>query len=313
MSVLSTKKRFKPALAGLYGLIFLSLGIFSGCDAPPGPPGSGGMPMSGGPPGSMGGMPRPAGNFGPAPPGLTTNSSPTTLSPNRPSAMELAKPPITATPKPGESADKNKSADNKPADGQMSTTLDKLENDGNTINLASALLTSGLNPFLDRLPKPLKPVESPTDGSTAPPPIVAAPPDPFESITLVGILYSATKPMALISAGTESKMVQKGTQFTAGENSFRILKILQNTIQIQVNGGQIRTMTLPDIIGFGSTPSDASSSGTPPRAQNVGPTSATGMPSALKNLTNLQKLSQTTSTGGPSPKLEEPTPSTSTR
>jgi hypothetical protein len=144
-------------------------------------------------------------------------------------------------------------------------SMDTLEEGGQTVRLASAILTAGANPFLNRLPKPLVEPSGPTVEAVAPSAAPPPPADPFESVNLVGILYNAKKPMALVasssgetpggaeSGGNQNQIVGVGSVLPASGGTLRVVGIQRDRVEFQRvdgNNRERRTLSLPGIVGF---------------------------------------------------------------
>lgn len=187
-------------------------------------------------------------------------------------------------------------------------SMDLLEEEGRTIRLASAILTAGANPFLNRLPKPPAEPSSPANepAISVPPPV-----DPFNSISLAGILYNAKSPMALVAVAdggaagetgnNSSQIVGVGSVLPASGGTLRVTGIQRDRVEFQrVDGNkrERRTLSLPSIVGFephgngerdeeSTSPNAAASTPPAENRQNAPPTTK---PSPdLSNLTRLME------------------------
>jgi hypothetical protein len=147
------------------------------------------------------------------------------------------------------------------ADGAVNpmAPLAKVEQAGNTVELASEVIVAGSNPFLDRLPKPIVEAAPSTDTNTVA--STAPPADPLDSIALLGIAYHPKAPMALISvtgADAQTQMVRKGDILTVETEAVKVANIGPESVELQRTGASTekRTLNLPSIIGFGSSSTD---------------------------------------------------------
>jgi hypothetical protein len=181
--------------------------------------------------------------------------------------------------------------------------LAKVEQDGIMVELASEIIMAGANPFLDRLPKPVVATATPETGSGSTDTTTAAalPADPFASISLLGIAYHPTAPMALISVtGGESQtqMVRKGDVLTVDTGAIKVAGIGPESVDLQRVGANTekRTMSLPSIIGFGTSANASGQSGEsgeagkgPAGAMPSGPSAGMGQPHGPKGPISNQK------------------------
>lgn len=272
---LETIKR-RAFFSALSGLMLAALFLMAGCEAPSGAPGArpgmGPRPSVPGAPGA-GRVPSPKNGGGvagvkkPSIPGGTGKvagiSGGTNLS---------AQNPLPA--KPLETPDPSKTPEGKTPENNTKTLggilgglnplapTAKVEQAGNTVNLASEVIVAGTNPFLNRLPKPVAAVDPSATGtgegttvSTAPPPT-----DPFESVSLLGIAYHAKAPMALISVSggeSQTQMVRKGDVLMMDGGQVKVSSISRDSVEFEKlgPGGEKRTFNLPSIIGYGSSSS----------------------------------------------------------
>lgn len=321
------------AYMGMSSLMLVSLLLLAGCGSPSGPPGA--RPGMGPPGAPIGG-----------PPAASSASSKTVANAVAKSSemvaqTNAAKPPAIPGMVPGAPAKSPEDGENDNAVNPMAPTS-KVEQAGNEVSLASDIIFMKGNPFLDRLPKPI--VEALTDPTAANPnaTIVEAPPDPFASVSLLGIAYQSKSPMAIISVSggeVQTQMVRAGDVLMMDGGQIKVSSISQDSIIFQKlgTGGEKRTMSLPSLIGYSSTGTSAktdgsssSSGGTTPKpslpgtkakSQSVTPdldaimtglsgkTPAGGMGGSIGNLSNLKKLTQGSASGAskaPDVNLKEP-------
>lgn len=265
--------------------------VLAGCgesgSGPAGPPGAP-RPNSGGPKMSSSNVmptPRPM-----SPVGITTSGPPIG---NHPPDKE--KPPENTEGK----TDKNPFA-----------PVVKVEQAGNLVSLASEIIAAGVNPFLSRLPKPVKVETANADGSsaTANAKPAAPPVDPLDAVTLLGIVYSAKSPIALISvvgSASTSQLVRPGDVITLTDGQATVARITQSSIDIHLLGEKKdkKTLPIPDIVGYGSSkassePStsgaeaggEGASSGATPSAAPAAPSAGMSGSTGGGPLSNLKKL-----------------------
>ncbi len=288
-----TWKVLPPAL-GCFSLLLMTLVVLSGCEAPSGAPGS--RPGSGS---SVANMPgRPGGGAGLNRPGKVT------ARPGLPGAGTGVKAPTGEIAAPILATDPAKaSPEEKPNELAGTVTgvnplapIAKVEQAGNTVELASTIIVSKANPFLDWLPKPLLTELTPvTPGNPTPTVIV----DPFADVSLRGVISHTTSPMALVAVGTEqSQFVRKGALLQLASASAKVTAIRQDGIDLMLTDGskQTRTLTLPNIIGYApSGTSGAGTAGANPSAARPNPTppampQGMGATNPSANLGNLKKL-----------------------
>lgn len=136
---------------------------------------------------------------------------------------------------------------------------------GNIVELASVIITAKANPFLDWLPKPLLPAEIP--GTPNGDVTEAVPVDPFATVNLLGVIYSAQSKVGLVSVdGNQTQFVKKGSFVTLETGSAEVLEVRANGLDLRLlnDGKQKRTFTLPDIVGYSPKSSTgAQTSGNP--------------------------------------------------
>jgi hypothetical protein len=226
-----------------------------------------------------------------ASPASNSTSSAAPTAPNNPAAPDA------------KNSDPSANQPNKPGLFNPLASLNKVEEAGNLLSLASEMIGAGTNPFLSRLPKPILPESS--NAEVAQPDQTAAPAvaNPLDSIKLVGIVYSSISPIALVAidgAQQASQLVHLGDSITLGGARAIVRKITQSTIDIQAtdNTKEKRTVNIPDIIGYGAPKTDsASSEATNSAAADPSATRATASSSGASTpspgsspLENLKKL-----------------------
>ena len=236
-------KRYRAFAIGCVASLLL---IITGCDD------SGVGPV--GPPGAMRGS---AGGLST----LATRSSsvgPATVAP------KIGVPVVPASD--ASSVDKDKSPEVnevKKEDGNPLAPAAPIEQGGNIVNLASDLISAGVNPFLNRLPKALQIETATADGSTAaqntPPPA-----DPLDAVKLMGIIYSAKYPIALVSvsgARSSSQLVRVGDLLTLSNGRALVARITPDSVDVQLQdrSQERRTLSIPDIIGYAANNNAGSS------------------------------------------------------
>ncbi len=314
-SIQKAKRPSGVSLALLVSLLFVLL--LSGCEAPsstpgsrpggavPGRPGGVGTPkvpgQSLGTPAGTPGVKSPA-NVALKPGGDQTPvvqtasallpAKPGSLSPDSPSPLSAEK-----TLPEGTASNPNASAVN--ALGPIA----KVEQAGNTVELASSIIAAKANPFLDWLPKALVSTESSGDSSSAASSTVT-PTDPFDGVTLLGVMSHGKKAMALIGVGDgQSQFAEKGSVITLGAGMAKVIAVRSDGVDLQLLGkeAQTRTFSLPDIIGYSSAASSgANGQGEPAASQSMPSLGASGGSSSDKTssaLENLKKLFEQSSGG----------------
>lgn len=182
----------------------------------------------------------------------------------------------------------------------------KVEQAGNTVELASSIIAAKANPFLDWLPKPLltSDLSGNTSSATA---STATPADPFEGVTLLGVMSHGKKAMALIGVGDgQSQFAEQGSVITLGAGMAKVTAIRSDGVDFQIVGKELqtRTLLLPDIVGYSSSSSSgASSGGDAAGAQsmtNLGASGGTASGAANTALDNLRQLFEQSSGGSSS-------------
>ncbi len=267
MNVLLNVKNKKMTCASVLSVMLLAV-LLSGCEPPGGAPGA-----SGGRPGGKASRPTSQPS--------TKKASPKTAAPGTKTAGPIAaipgasKTPVIAVP-PGKNAPASP-----PGDKPLLGLPDKIEQAGNTVELASAILTAGTNPFMDRLPKPL--IAEVGSGDVSPAQPLG---DPFEGINLMGIVYHPQNPLALISTETDGKsqLIRKDTDVALPGGLAHVTNITRDGVEFQLQGGskEKRTFNLPNIIEFAATGKESGSS-----PVSTGTNNLTGG----NELSNLKKLS----------------------
>ena len=133
---------------------------------------------------------------------------------------------------------------------------------GLKIALAQELLDARTNPFLSKLPK-INVVLNAGGSSDSTATVTAPVADPFEGLTLLGVVVNPKQSMALLSVGGETQMLKGGEVFSSGVSQLKIGKITLDSADIQTvgNGSQKKTLSIPDIIGFQSADSAGGGAG----------------------------------------------------
>lgn len=166
-----------------------------------------------------------------------------------------------------------------------------VEQAGNPVELASMIIAAKANPFLDWLPKPLLPTEIPIASGVAAP--VELPADPFANVTLLGVMYNAKSPMALISVtGQQTQFVRQGDLVNLETDSAIVTGIRQDGADLKLMNGtkETKTLTLPSIIGYGADSSNASEDAGSPATSGSGAHPAPATESS--GLGNLKKIAE---------------------
>lgn len=291
------------SLALLMSLLFVLL--LSGCESPSSTPGSlpgGAVP---GRPGGVGGPKGPGQSLGT--PGVKSSASvalkpvggqtpvvqtasallpakPGSLSPDSASPLSPEKTPPAGTI----------SAPNvSPVNALGPTT--KVEQAGNTVELASSIIAAKANPFLDWLPKALVSSQSSGDSSSAAS-STATPADPFDGVTLLGVMSHGKKAMALIGINDgQSQFAEKGSVIALGAGMAKVIAVRSDEVDLQLLGkeAQTRTLSLPDIIGYSSAAtSGATGQGDAAATQSMPSLGAPGGSSSDKTNSALENLKQ---------------------
>lgn len=169
----------------------------------------------------------------------------------------------------------------------LTSTL-RVEQAGLTVNLASEVIAVEANPFLDKLPKPVV-IAVPTSENLTGANIAAAlppPENPFDAVSLLGIAYSKTTPMALVSLGgesTQSQLVRQGETLNLDGGTVRVIKITQDSVDLQRldSSHEKRNFSMPSIIGYSAvTSKSASAESLAPQKSGTAPS---GVPAELTN------------------------------
>jgi hypothetical protein len=251
-------------------LAMLSMLLFSsGCGTPPGPPGAApgmappGMKKPVSPPGHPGAPLTQA-------PAKKTALPPTSVKTPNPAVsphLGAADPAGTPANLPGQPPDlagkpplgPGTPPGNKPGDPNAPNAVgpvSNVEQAGNTVELASAIISAKGNPFLNKLPKPDVSVSDPgviTDPGAAPPP----PANPLENISLLGVVYSRKNPLALVSVGggeNQSQLVHKGEVLIMDGGQVKVIAIKPDSIELEVVEGKQREIkSLPSILNYAAS------------------------------------------------------------
>ncbi len=288
------------------GLLMLSVLTFTaGCGSPPSPPGAG---PNMGPPGA----PRPGGAASASDrPRLPGKSNTVAANLSAVPGAPVPGVPLDNAPKPADlkpSEVPGAGSDGEPGGTKSAAPSTSIEQAGNLVALAADIITAGTNPFMNKLPKPEGPIPSSAGGDTAA--SAPEPADPFQNVSLQGVMYSARMPMALVSlAGGEaqSQIVNMADKrfITVDGGQLRVLSIKPTGIEVEeVNSKQRKTLSLPNIIGYSSTASGGSGTEkTENQAKKSSAASSEANPSLAEpqgkpttggdeSLSNLKKLSK---------------------
>ncbi len=236
-------KRYREFAIGCVASLLL---LLTGCED------SGVGPV--GPPGAMRGN-----SVGPA--RMPARQQSVTVAPG---AHKAESPFISAAEGNPSDADKEKSADSseerKDSGNPLAPAAPILQG-GNTVNLASELIGATINPFLNRLPKAFQTEVAATSGSDQ---NTAPPADPLDAVKLMGIIYSAKSPIALISvsgATASSQLVRIGDLIDLSGGQAVVARITQDSMDVQLQGlkQERKTLSIPDIIGYDASKDAANS------------------------------------------------------
>lgn len=308
----------RPSSVGVVVVLLLLALILAGCESPSGTPGNRPGGGAAGRPGATSVPGQGAKPFASAESRGATPKNPLLAQPTATSSPAGANP-LDATGKPVKNAE-NKAAETTPEPVNPLAPMAKVEQAGNTVELASSIIAAKANPFLDWLPKPLQVETMPTSIDAAVP--VAIPADPFANVSLLGVIVHPKTPMVLLGGGEQTQLLGQGGVLNLEVSQAKVIAIRANSVDLRLLDGsnQTRTLELPDIIGYqpvgGKTnASEASSkgSGSVSAAGSSVPagSQANGSPVALNGLGNLQKLTQpvlppAALAKGAQPNLQEP-------
>lgn len=310
----------KLIYTGFSSLAILMLLFAAGCggSGASGPPGAPPSAPAGAPPGAPIGAPHQAVQAPPASAPVSPAAPVTAAAPDKsqiaaanPAATPAGSPPgaPVAAPPGAPKTDGSKPADDKAAgaahpDGTSSSDgtppnplapMTPIKQGGNDVALASEIIASKANPFLGKLPKPVVATATPVDSGATPPP---PPVDPFESVSLLGVVYNPKSPIALlgVSGGdSQSQVVRRGDVIMVDGGSVKVSAIRRDGIELQSLGTskEKRTLSLPNLVGYsaGAT-AGAPTTGSNPDTHSVSKSAPPpgGGPDD-HNLTNLKKLS----------------------
>jgi uncharacterized membrane protein YgcG len=237
-----SKKDKRTVYTGLTGLMLAALVLATGCEGTSGPPGAPGVGKPGTPPGAPG--PR-AGQ-----PPVSSKPAPAVGQPPKPAGPPVAVAPPSAPTQPASAEPAADPAEPKPAPAPIT----KIEQAGNEVALAAEILAAATNPFLSRLPKPNTLAVTP-EGNVTPVENILPPPDPFESISLLGIVYNPKSPIALLSVGggeSQSQLVRNGEVLFVDGGQIKVTAIRQDGIELQSlgSGKEKRSLSLPSIVTY---------------------------------------------------------------
>jgi len=170
-----------------------------------------------------------------------------------------AGPGLNATPdsaKMGLKTGPNAGKTDKAASAAIPLPGESFKISGYSVAKADDLLNADTNPFLNKSPIPevVMAPEGGTEGQSTEP--VAPPADPYQGITLTGILYNPNNPVALLSVGDDvdssRQLIKKGETFYNNGQGFKVVNMTKSRVDIKLNNGSgIRTLYLPEIIGYG--------------------------------------------------------------
>ncbi len=124
--------------------------------------------------------------------------------------------------------------------------------------MATEILDAGTNPFLNKLPKIDIPIATPVD--TGPEIVDLDIPTP-QNLTLLGVIAGANgkASTALLSLGegNASEMVKNGDVIFVSGQRVSVSEVRDDSVDLMYPDNDLRTLFLPDIIGYGSS-NDAS-------------------------------------------------------
>lgn len=243
----SIQKINSPGL-GVAGLLLIFLLVLAGCESPSGAPGVRPGGSAPGRPGAQAlGRPSAPGS------GRVTPGAPRKIADVPAGRNSLAGASGNTNPVSPTSATKSVEAQKQAAMPSAINPLAptaKVEQAGNTVELASLIIAAKTNPFLDWLPKPLLPVEPTVTGVEVP---AGTPVDPFAKVNLLGVIYNAKSMVALVSAGdNQTQFVKKNDLVDLETGQAKVTAVRADGIDLQMLDDitQKRVFTLPDIIGY---------------------------------------------------------------
>lgn len=238
---------------GLSGFMLAVLIFTAGCE----PPG-GGAPGGARPPG-----PAPVTSKPPIPPPTVAKkpAPPAPLPDDPTSSMpDDATDPEQQAPGPDESEPSTDQA----LDVILSPPAN-IEQAGNKVKLAVEILISEANPFANRLPK-LTPDTIDSENMPDIPTVVQEVRDPFEHISLLGIVYHAKSPIALMAVGgaeSQTQLVKTGDLLFVDGDQLKVNSIHQDGIELETLGStpEKRSLMLPSIVTYSGRDSTGNSDG----------------------------------------------------
>lgn len=133
---------------------------------------------------------------------------------------------------------------------------DKTQSIEMKIARAIEIVEAGTNPFLIKLPPVLTPtLDEPTEGRSESREFE----DPFQNLSLLGIIHGKEQAFALLSMGSDSDgsataMFSKGQEFTVGSSLMKVIEIGTDYVDMEALSPlqKRQTLQLPSIIGFGA-------------------------------------------------------------
>lgn len=168
---------------------------------------------------------------------------------------------------------------------------------GYSVLKADDLLSAATNPFLNKAPIVVEaaPTSSEPNGDANTP--VAPPADPYAGITLTGILYNPHNPVALMSVGEDvdggRQLLKKGDTFYNNGQGFKVVNMTKSRVDIkQSSGGNVRTLYLPEIIGYGKGGSTESVSSAPTEDKQSVKDMSDSLKQKLEQITETTKLKE---------------------
>lgn len=225
--------------------------VLSGCEAPGGSLPGGGRPA--GPPPIASQRPKPVAPV-------------KAMSPTQAQAPDA----VTDTPAESPASDASSQADASPSAtlASLAMPLEEMYQAGNRVMLAAEILMAKANPFLSRLPA-LVPGMTPSD-LLADTPVDSGMPvemvDPFENLALLGIVYNAASPIALLSVQggeTQTQLVKAGDVLMMDGQQIKVGKVHPDSVELSLLGPspEQRTLSLPSIISYSGRGAEAPSGG----------------------------------------------------